>query len=122
MGRQYWWWWWWCWCWGQAGGLRASARGGNAPSLPRVHCRELTLVLLDSWGDSHFVGLSGLQVVGRDGRPVHLAREQLWADPPDLNAFPGHSGESVAASCLPCCCCCRCSHHHHNHMHAQLSV
>ena len=49
-------------------------------------------MLLDTWGDSHFVGLSGLQVLGAGGQPLPLAAGQLSADPPDLNVFPGHSG------------------------------
>lgn len=56
-------------------------------------CSELTLVVLESWGDSHFVGLAGLEVLGAGGRPLALPPAALWASPPDLNAFPGHSGD-----------------------------
>lgn len=80
---------------GSAGG--AGAGPGPGPSL--LHCRELTLVLLDTWGDCHFVGLSGLQLLGPGGQPLPLAAEQLSADPPDLNCFSGHSGESWQAAC-----------------------
>lgn len=43
---------------------------------------------------SHFIGLSGLQALGADGQPLPLAASQVAADPPDLNVFPGHSGET----------------------------
>ena len=73
-----------------------GSASGSAPAAASsagvLHCQELTFVLLDTWGDSHFVGLSGLQVLGADGEPVPLGAEQLAADPPDLNVFPGHSG------------------------------
>ncbi|PSC76354.1 N-methyltryptophan oxidase [Micractinium conductrix] len=74
-----------------------GSASGSAPAAASsagvLHCQELTFVLLDTWGDSHFVGLSGLQVLGADGEPVPLGAEQLAADPPDLNVFPGHSGD-----------------------------
>lgn len=63
-----------------------------APGAALLRCRELMLVLLDCWGDSHFIGLSGLQVLGADRQPLPLAPPQVAADPPDLNVFPGHSG------------------------------
>ncbi len=67
------------------------------PITALLYCRELTLVLLDTWGDRHFVGLSGLQLLGPGGQPLLLGPDQLFADPPDLNCFPGHSGESMVA-------------------------
>lgn len=70
-------------------------RAGDGPaggSSGLLRCLELTLVLLESWGDSHFIGLSGLEVLGADGQPLPLRPGCLWASPPDLNAFPGHSG------------------------------
>jgi hypothetical protein len=57
-----------------------------------LHCQALTLVILDTWGDGHFVGLSGLQVLGADGQTLPLDASRVSADPPDLNVFPGHSG------------------------------
>lgn len=72
----------------------ARSPGGSGGGAG-LHCRELALVLLDTWGDSHFVGLSGLQVLGADRRPLELSPAQLAADPPDLNVFPGHKGEWV---------------------------
>jgi len=80
-------------------GATACSRGSTAgsgaaagPSSSLLQCQELTLVLLDAWGDSHFGGLCGLLVLGAGGQPLPLAASQLTADPPDLNVFPGHSG------------------------------
>lgn len=77
------------------GSARSPGSGGGTAGLLR--CRELTLILLDTWGDSHFVGLSGLQVLGADRQPLALAPAQLAADPPDLNVFPGHRGAAGGA-------------------------
>ena len=67
---------------------------------PLVSCKQLTLVLIDTHGDSHFVGLTGLEVVGAAGSPVPVMASSLWADPSDLNVFPGHSGETVTHCAL----------------------
>lgn len=72
---------------------RASSTTGSClGGTNLLHCRQLAFVLLESWGDSHFIGMSGLQVLGADCQPLLLAPAQLAADPPDLNVFPGHSG------------------------------
>lgn len=78
---------------GSSAAVSRSTGSGGAAGL--LHCRELMLILLDTWGDSHFVGLSGLQVLGADRQPLPLAPAQLAADPPDLNVFPGHKGGRV---------------------------
>ena len=74
----------------EAAGPSSSGRCGSAEgALPLLRCRRLLLAVLDTYGDSHFCGLSGLEVVGADGQPVPLAPANVWADPPDLNVFPG---------------------------------
>lgn len=75
---------------GSSTGAARSPGSGSVSGL--LHCHELTLILLGTWGDSHFIGLSGLQVLGADRQPLPLAPAQLAADPPDLNVFPGHKG------------------------------
>jgi hypothetical protein len=72
---------------------RAGASSSGASTV--LQCRQLTLVVLDTWGDSHFVGLSGLQLLGADGQALPLSAARVAADPPDLNVFPGHSGGGV---------------------------
>lgn len=84
---------------GSIGVSTAGASTGPGPAA-LLHSRELTMVLLDTWGDSHFVGLSGLQLLGPCGQPLPLGADQLAADPPDLNCFPGHSGASGRTACL----------------------
>lgn len=69
---------------------RLGASGGAAGA--HLTCQQLTLAVLDTWGDSHFVGLAGLQLLGPDGQPLPLSADRVAADPPDLNVFPGHSG------------------------------
>ncbi|KAI3438935.1 hypothetical protein D9Q98_001349 [Chlorella vulgaris] len=83
---------------------RASSCGGQSANSNSnsslLHCQALTLVILDTWGDGHFVGLSGLQVLGADGQPLPLDASRVSADPPDLNVFPGHSGDVRTADKL----------------------
>eukprot|EP00887_Chlorella_sp_A99_P000656 scaffold5.g656.t1 len=73
--------------------LEAAPSGAPGGVANLLWCSELVLVILDSWGDRHFVGLAGLEVVGADGAPLRLVPGSLWASPPDLNSFPGHSGD-----------------------------
>lgn len=81
---------------------REDACTGGRCSAPAAEallcCRELVLVLLDTYGDSHFVGLTGLEVIGADGQPLQLGAENLWADPPDLNVFPGNENAGEKGS------------------------
>ncbi|PRW59281.1 hypothetical protein C2E21_2538 [Chlorella sorokiniana] len=76
---------------GSSTGAVRSPGSGSGASL--LHCRELAFIFLDTWGDSHFVGLSGLEVLGADRQPLPLLPAQLAAHPPDLNVFPGHKGD-----------------------------
>lgn len=45
-----------------------------------------------TWGDSHYMGLTGLEVVGKDGESFPLDLSMLAASPRDLNGLPeyGH--------------------------------
>ncbi|XP_044289302.1 katanin-interacting protein isoform X2 [Varanus komodoensis] len=45
----------------------------------------LLLNFTASWGDLHYLGLTGLEVVGRDGQAILLSVDQLSASPRDLN-------------------------------------
>jgi hypothetical protein len=55
--------------------------------------RELRLVVLATWGDPYYMGLTGLQVLGAGGNPLPLTASSLDACPRDLNAIPGYSGD-----------------------------
>ncbi|KAK9393038.1 hypothetical protein NXF25_016300 [Crotalus adamanteus] len=45
----------------------------------------LLLNFTASWGDSHYLGLTGLEVVGKDGQAIPFSVDQLSASPQDLN-------------------------------------
>ncbi len=82
---------------------QAHSGGGRCGSAgPLLHCKQLLLVMVDTYGDSHFVGLTGLEVVGADGMPLPLTPSSLLADPPDLNVFPGHSGKHASKPLSHC--------------------
>lgn len=52
----------------------------------------LRLELVMTWGDSHYMGLTGLEVVGKDGESLPLVLSMMAAYPRDLNDLPeyGH--------------------------------
>lgn len=52
----------------------------------------LRLELVMTWGDSHYMGLTGLEVVGKDGESLPLDLSMMAASPRDLNDLPeyGH--------------------------------
>ncbi|XP_013360275.1 PREDICTED: uncharacterized protein KIAA0556 homolog isoform X3 [Chinchilla lanigera] len=54
----------------------------------------LRLNFTASWGDPHYLGLTGLEVVGRDGQalPIHL--HQISASPRDLNDLAEYTDDS----------------------------
>ena len=55
-----------------------------------VSARVVEILLQDTWGDANYIGLTGLQVVGRGGVAVALTDAQLTATPRDLNEIPGN--------------------------------
>ncbi|XP_041671990.1 katanin-interacting protein isoform X2 [Cheilinus undulatus] len=65
----------------------------NMEHIPGVYtgkCLRLEMVL--TWGDSHYMGLTGLEVVGKDGESLPLDLNMMAASPRDLNDLPeyGH--------------------------------
>ncbi|KAM6964331.1 katanin-interacting protein isoform 2-T2 [Tautogolabrus adspersus] len=60
------------------------------PGMYTGKCLRLELVL--TWGDSHYMGLTGLEVVGKDGESLPLDLSMMAASPRDLNDLPeyGH--------------------------------
>ncbi|XP_023048706.1 protein KIAA0556 homolog isoform X7 [Piliocolobus tephrosceles] len=74
----------------------------SSPHVPQVTTPEpgiyhgicLQLNFTASWGDLHYLGLTGLEVVGKDGQalPIHL--HQISASPRDLNELPEYSDDS----------------------------
>ena len=43
-----------------------------------------------TWGDVYYLGLTGLEVVDKDGEAVPLNINLLDADPRDLHVLPGY--------------------------------
>lgn len=70
-------------------------------SVPFFCCLDLTLPpsttgvrieLVLTWGDFHYMGLTGLELVGKDGKSLPLDISMMAALPRDLNDLPeyGH--------------------------------
>ncbi|CAJ1080820.1 protein KIAA0556 isoform X1 [Xyrichtys novacula] len=60
------------------------------PGMYTGKCLKLELVM--TWGDCHYMGLTGLEVVGKDGESLPLDLSMMVASPRDLNDLPeyGH--------------------------------
>jgi len=66
--------------------------------------KRITLVIEENWGDPHYVGLTGIQVLGPnleriDDSALGAANNQhgmlqLHAFPRDMNVIPGYSGDT----------------------------
>ncbi|KAK7833252.1 hypothetical protein U0070_017251 [Myodes glareolus] len=54
----------------------------------------LRLNFTASWGDLHYIGLTGLEVVGKDGQALPIYPHQLSASPRDLNDLPEYTDDS----------------------------
>uniref|UniRef100_A0A8C3JNX2 KIAA0556 n=1 Tax=Calidris pygmaea TaxID=425635 RepID=A0A8C3JNX2_9CHAR len=55
-------------------------------------CLQLNFTM--TWGDSHYLGLTGLEVIGKDGHALKISTEQISASPRDLNDLPEYTGDS----------------------------
>ncbi|KFP85945.1 Uncharacterized protein KIAA0556, partial [Acanthisitta chloris] len=54
-------------------------------------CLQLNFTM--TWGDSHYLGLTGLEVIGKNGHALKISTKQISASPQDLNELPEHSGD-----------------------------
>ncbi|KAL8175232.1 UNVERIFIED_CONTAM: hypothetical protein K2H54_017079 [Gekko kuhli] len=71
-------------------------------SIPEMVTKEpgvytgkcLLLNFTASWGDSHYLGLTGLEVVGKGGQALPLTLDQLSASPRDLNDLAEYLDDS----------------------------
>lgn len=72
---------------------RASAPLSSALALTAtlLPVAGLRLNFTASWGDLHYLGLTGLEVVGRDGQALPVLPHQLSACPRDLNDLPEYA-------------------------------
>uniref|UniRef100_A0A8B9FNK9 KIAA0556 n=1 Tax=Amazona collaria TaxID=241587 RepID=A0A8B9FNK9_9PSIT len=55
-------------------------------------CLQLNFTM--TWGDSHYLGLTGLEVIGKNGHALKISTEQVSASPQDLNDLPEYAGDS----------------------------
>ena len=46
--------------------------------------------LVETWGDQHYIGLTGIEVLGKDGEVIDLDVSMIDAQPRDLHHLPGH--------------------------------
>ena len=56
-------------------------------------CVDVVLDLTSTWGDIHYIGLTGLELVGTDGQTVSLDINMIDAEPRDLHHLPGHEDD-----------------------------
>ncbi|XP_037669885.1 LOW QUALITY PROTEIN: katanin-interacting protein [Choloepus didactylus] len=74
----------------------------RSPPIPEITTPEpgvyhgicLQLNFTASWGDLHYLGLTGLEVVGKDGQALPITLHQLSASPQDLNDLPEYTDDS----------------------------
>ena len=50
----------------------------------------LELNFTATWGDLHYLGLTGLEIVGKDGDALPLTMDMITANPRDVRSLPGH--------------------------------
>ncbi|XP_009980634.1 PREDICTED: uncharacterized protein KIAA0556 homolog [Tauraco erythrolophus] len=55
-------------------------------------CLQLNFTM--TWGDSHYLGLTGLEVIGKNGHALKISTEQISASPQDLNDLPEYTRDS----------------------------
>lgn len=56
-------------------------------------CVDLQLNLVMSWGDTHYIGLTGLEVVDKGGECIPVDVSMVTASPRDLNELPEYSND-----------------------------
>ncbi|XP_035590815.1 katanin-interacting protein-like isoform X2 [Oncorhynchus keta] len=62
------------------------------PGMYNGKCLRIELSM--TWGDSHYLGLTGLEVVGKEGDSLPLDLTMVDASPRDLNDLPEYSREA----------------------------
>ncbi|XP_019902350.3 protein KIAA0556 isoform X2 [Esox lucius] len=62
------------------------------PGMYSGKCLRIELSM--TWGDSHYLGLTGLEVVGKEGDSLPLDLTMLDASPRDLNDLPEYSQDT----------------------------
>ena len=83
---------------GEDGRPMTSAIIGPKPQKPQIRSagvtgQRLQLCIMSTWGDKHYVGLTGLEFLGPGGRPLSIKAQWIDAQPRDMNCIPGYSGD-----------------------------
>ncbi|KAK2174806.1 hypothetical protein NP493_776g01041 [Ridgeia piscesae] len=70
----------------------ASAEAAIETDQLDFYCQHtgLKLNFTATWGDPHYLGLTGLEVVGKEGEALPINLNMLNADPRDLHVLPGY--------------------------------
>ncbi|KAK3784012.1 hypothetical protein RRG08_025207 [Elysia crispata] len=86
----------------RAAGLLASAKNKETPQRPATSfvtnvgdvvvfkANKLELQFTATWGDHHYLGLTGLEVVGSEGEAIPVSLDMMAAQPRDLRHLPGN--------------------------------
>lgn len=61
--------------------------------LSPYYTTDLRIELVSTWGDFHYMGLTGLEVVGKDGESLPLDISMMAASPRDLNDLPEYGDD-----------------------------
>ena len=78
---------------GEDGRPMTSAKIPKAlPSNTSVFGRKFRILIVETWGDAYYVGLTGLQLIGLEG-PLVVQKPWIEANPRDMNVIPGYSGD-----------------------------
>ncbi|KAM3916588.1 katanin-interacting protein isoform 1-T1 [Leptodactylus fuscus] len=73
----------------------ASFPSNVSSHIPGVYtgkCLQLNFTM--TWGDLHYLGLTGLEIVGSDGEALPINMNIMTASPPDLSVLPEYHDDS----------------------------
>ncbi|EDV28369.1 uncharacterized protein TRIADDRAFT_53958 [Trichoplax adhaerens] len=72
-----------------------TATVGNSPRMESTEnvCGVLQFNFVDTWSDPHYLGLTGLKILGADGNSLELNVDMLSANPRDLNDLPEYDDD-----------------------------
>ncbi|KAM5151842.1 katanin-interacting protein [Mantella aurantiaca] len=74
--------------------MKADISPNVASTVPGVYsgkCLQLNFTM--TWGDLHYLGLTGLEIVGLDGEALPLNMNTISASPPDLSVLPDYQDD-----------------------------
>ena len=55
-----------------------------------IYSSGIELNFTATWGDMHYLGLTGLEIVGKDGEALPVSMDMITANPRDVRSLPGH--------------------------------